>query len=183
MHHIAAQTHMNRMGEKRRDREWLDRARASPEARFYMLIDLKLAIRSDADRTNTRLRNSMPARCGQAGLDMAEACFLGVRDDGAPLSSRWRCPADAARLPGGCEGFEPLVDLRTLALRADVPPHRAVARGARPAASPLARDASLLRPLRRPHHRPRRRLAARLLGLRANAFPAIRSGRDHAHHA
>ena len=85
MHHIAAQTHMNRMGEKRRDQEWLDTQRISPEARYILLIDLKFAITSDADRTNTRLRMLTPDELAEVPVDLAEAYFLGVGDHGAAI--------------------------------------------------------------------------------------------------
>lgn len=121
MHHIAAQTHMNRMSERRRDREWIDERRNSPDARFYLLVDLKLAIRSDPDRSNTRLREFDSAALRDAGLDLADAGFLGVRDDGAPLFFLAVSAADAVHLPGGAESFGPHVDMRTLALQADMP--------------------------------------------------------------
>ena len=121
MHHISAQTHMNRMGEKRRDREWLEARRLSPDARYMLLIDLKFAITSDPDRTNTRLRMFTARDLDNLPVEIAEAYFLGVGDDGAALFALALSPADATRLSGGAEAFAPLVDLRTLALTADIP--------------------------------------------------------------
>jgi NAD+ diphosphatase len=121
MHHIAAQTAMNRMGEKRRDQEWLDALRISPDARYVLLIDLKFAITSDPDRTNTRLRTFAANDLAEVPVNLAEAYFLGVGEDGAPVFALALSPADATRLPGGGETFGPLVDLRTLALGADMP--------------------------------------------------------------
>jgi NAD+ diphosphatase len=121
MHHIAAQTAMNRMGEKRREQEWLDARRISADARYILLIDLKFAITSDADRTNTHLRMFAPDELAEVPVNLAEAYFLGVSDDDTPVFGLALSPADATRLPGGGEAFAPLVDLRTLALGADMP--------------------------------------------------------------
>jgi NAD+ diphosphatase len=121
MHHIAAQTGVNRMGEKRRDEDWLGARRISPQARYMLLIDLKFAISSAPDRTNTRLRMLAVEDLAGIQIDLTEAYFLGVGDAGAPLFALALSPLDATRLPGGGEAFAPLVDLRTLALGADMP--------------------------------------------------------------
>ena len=109
------------MSEKRRDREWLAAQRISPEARYMLLIDLKFAVTSEPDRTNTRLRMFAARELEGMPVDLAEAYFLGVGDDGAPIFALALSPLDATRLPGGSEAFAPLVDLRTLALGGDVP--------------------------------------------------------------
>jgi NAD+ diphosphatase len=121
MHHIAAQTGINRMGEKRRERDWLDAQRASPEARFTLMVDLKFAILSNEDRSGTRLRLFTKDALTEAGLDPGEASFLGIEDGRTPLFSLAISPAEAAHLPGGPESFAPLVDLRTLAAGTDLP--------------------------------------------------------------
>lgn len=121
MHHIPAQTAMNRMGEKRRDREWLAALRISPEARYVLLIDLKFAIVSHPGQTNARLRMVSAKDLADLPVNLAEAYFLGVGDDGAPVFALALSPLDATRLPGGAEAFAPLVDLRTLALGTDMP--------------------------------------------------------------
>lgn len=121
MHHIAAQTGTNRMSEKRRDQAWLNARRVSPEARYILLIDLKFAVTSEPDRTNTRLRMFAARDLDGMPVDLAEAYFLGVGDEGTPVFALALSPLDATRLPGGSEAFAPLVDLRTLALGGDVP--------------------------------------------------------------
>ncbi|WP_088348928.1 MULTISPECIES: NAD(+) diphosphatase [Rhodomicrobium] len=120
--HITAQTAFDRAAEKRRDTEWLDTQRASPEARLFLLIDLKFAIRSDPDRSKTRLRPFTARELGSVGLEMAGASFLGIAEDGAPLFALCLSPSEAARLPDGAETFAPLVDLRTLANQGEMPP-------------------------------------------------------------
>ncbi len=122
MHHIAAQTAIGRMAEKRRDRTWLEAQQTSRNARFYLLIDLKFAIESDSDRTNTRLRAFKAGELSAAGIETGGAYFLGASEEGVPLFALALSPGDAARLPAGPEAFAPLVDLRTLAIQADMPP-------------------------------------------------------------
>jgi NAD+ diphosphatase len=124
MHHIAAQTVMNRRGEMRRDREWIEAQRSSPEARYCLMIDLKFAITSNADRTNTRLREFSAAELAAANLDFQAALFLGVDEGGTPRFALALAPHEATKLPGGADSLAPIVDLRTLALGADMPPEQ-----------------------------------------------------------
>lgn len=122
MRHIRPQLTLNRMGERRGDAAWLDGLKASAEARFILLADLKLAVLSNAERTETRLRFFSKAELDAAGLDIGEACFLGMADGSLPI---FACAITAARTPHmtePAERFAPLVDLRTLALQGSVPP-------------------------------------------------------------
>jgi NAD+ diphosphatase len=122
IHHIAPQTSLGRVGEKRRDTAWIEARRNSPEARFFMLVDQKPAIRSEADRTNTRLRRFASGDLVALGVDASEACFLGLDEAGAPAFMISISQADAMRLAGGETALAPLVDLRTLAIQSDIPP-------------------------------------------------------------
>ena len=122
--HIAAQTMLNRMGEKRRDDAWVGGLRCSPEACFHLLIDLKFAIRSEADRTNTRLRDFTADELGVLGIATENAVLLGTRDGGAPVLAVALSLADAADLPGGPDAVAPLVDLRSLAIQGDIAPEQ-----------------------------------------------------------
>ena len=56
MSHIRPQLSLNRKGERRAGRDWIDGLRLAPSARYILLADLKLAIVSDVERTQTRLR-------------------------------------------------------------------------------------------------------------------------------
>ncbi len=122
--HIAAQSRLNRVGEKRRDDAWLDEQRISPQARYHVLLDLKLAVLSDDDRTNTRLREFSAKDLEALGIRTEEAFFLGSQDDGAPILAVALSQADAAGIPDGADRFAPLVDLRTLANQSDMPPEQ-----------------------------------------------------------
>jgi NAD+ diphosphatase len=120
--HIAAQTRLDRRGEKRRDREWLEAQRHSPEACFCILVDQKPAIVSDHDRTNTRLRRFSPEELAGLGINVDDAYFLGAREDGGAFFMISVSPAEAACFPGGPDAITPLVDLRTLAIQSDISP-------------------------------------------------------------
>ncbi len=118
--HMAAQTGFPRIGEKRRDAAWIDAQKALPDARFFLLVDLKLPIVSDADRMNTRLREYRAGDLTALRIKLDDACFLGMRE-GAPVFSVSVSAADAVAFTGGEEAFAPLVDLRTLAIQTDMP--------------------------------------------------------------
>lgn len=120
--HIAAQTVLNRAGEKRNDQDWIDAQRKALNARFYLLIDLKLAIRSDPDRTNTLLRVFSAGELERLGIETAGAYFLGIGHDDSPVFAAALSVADAAALPGSADAAAPLVDLRSLANQTDMPP-------------------------------------------------------------
>jgi NAD+ diphosphatase len=122
--HIAAQATLNRMGEKRRDDAWVDEVRRSPEACFLLLFDLKIAIRSDNDRANTRLRDFTRDELGALGIATEGAVFLGTRDGAAPVLAVALSAAEAASLPGGPDTVAPLVELRALAIQSDIPPEQ-----------------------------------------------------------
>lgn len=122
MQHIAPQTVLNRMGEKRSDRAWIEAQRAAADARFHLLIDYKFAIRSNEDRTDTRLRSFSLAEIEAAGIDPRGAYFLGLYNGGAPVFAVAVSAADAMALPGGVAAFAPMVDLRTLVTQSDIPP-------------------------------------------------------------
>ena len=121
MHHIASQTVLDRMGEKRRHRGWIDAQRASQAARFYLIIDLKFAITSRKDRTDTHIRTFSAGDLGAAKINTSGAFFLGIRDDGAPVFAVALSQADAVAARGGADAFAPLVDLRSLATQTDIP--------------------------------------------------------------
>jgi hypothetical protein len=105
--HIAAQTRLDRRGEKRRDREWLEAQRHSPDACFCILVDQKPAIVSDPDRTNTRLRRFSPEELAGLGINVDDAYFLGARENGGAFFMISVSPAEAAGFPGGPDAITP----------------------------------------------------------------------------
>ena len=122
MQHIRPQLTLNRLGERRRDAAWLDGLRASPKARYILLADLKLAITSNADRTETRLRGFAGPEIADAGVGLGDTCFLGLDDDAAPLFAASITSTRSAHMAIAAERLAPLVDLRSLAVQGSLSP-------------------------------------------------------------
>lgn len=122
MHHIMAQTALNRMGERRRDSEWLKELKTSPNAVIHLLADLKIAIDSSPDRAEAQLRGYSAKQLSDVNINADEACFLGLTDEGVPRFVIGLSPAQLASYPGGEDAFAPLVDLRTLARQGALTP-------------------------------------------------------------
>jgi NAD+ diphosphatase len=119
---IRPQLALNRMGEKRGDRAWLDGLRTSPEARYVLLADLKLAVVSNAERTQTRLRTLRGANeVLDCGVALRDALFLGLAEDGAPWFAAPLVSSQGAAGTQAAERYAPFVDLRSLALQAAMP--------------------------------------------------------------
>src|SRR5262245_33454547 len=114
MQHIRPQLSLNRMGGQRGDTAWIDAQRRSARAHFLLLADLKLAIVSNEERTETALRRFRAGELADAGIETANALFLGVAADGAPTFAAVLSAADMARLSGAVEQLSTLVDLRSL---------------------------------------------------------------------
>jgi NAD+ diphosphatase len=117
--HIRPQLSLNRRGEKRADRDWIDGLREAPSARYIVLVDLKLAVLSNAELTETRLRMFSAGEIASLGVNLKDACFLGQSEDGAP---HFAIALSASTVAGADERLSPLVDLRSLALQGQVPP-------------------------------------------------------------
>lgn len=122
MNHITATTALDRMGGRRHDTAWIAALHARGDARFYLLIRLKFAVLSNEARTDTHLRMFAGAELATAGIATERALFLGLDAGGVPHFAVSLQDAEAARLPDAGEGFEPLVDLRTLALQGVMSP-------------------------------------------------------------
>jgi NAD+ diphosphatase len=118
--HITPQLSLDRAGEKRRDRVWCDAQLRSPRARFYLLIDLSPAIISDADGQNTKLRALSSVEVHDLGLDVSNACFLGLEADATPVFSFGISMADAIAAFRGEAGLPVLIDVRSLARQTDI---------------------------------------------------------------
>ena len=117
MQHIRPQLSLDRRGGKRGKAEWIESQRNHPQARYILLANLKFSVSSDAERTWAALRSFTAAELSDIRLDMADVLFLGVQSDGAPLFAVSLEAHMLAALGTAAERFDPLVDLRTLALQ------------------------------------------------------------------
>jgi NAD+ diphosphatase len=118
--HITPQLMLDRAGEKRRDAAWCEAQLRSPDARFYLLADLAVAITSDPDLKNARLRLFTPDELRR--FDPSEACLLGLQRDGTPVFSLGVPKADAIAGFGGENHLPAFVELRVLAIESDISP-------------------------------------------------------------
>jgi NAD+ diphosphatase len=120
--HIAAQTGLNRMGEKRRDEDWIIERRGADDTCFHVLVDQKPAVHSNPDRTNTTLRRFSRDDLAGFGIRADDAYFLGMHPDGSACFVVSASQADAVHFTGGPDAIAPLVDMRTLAVQSDIAP-------------------------------------------------------------
>jgi NAD+ diphosphatase len=117
MHHIRPQLSLDRLGGQRGNAAAIEALRAHPDARFILLANLKLAVRSDEARTQTALRGFTAAELADVRLDVADVLFLGVEPGGAPVFAVALEAHMLAALGSAADQFAPLVDLRSLALQ------------------------------------------------------------------
>lgn len=134
---IGTSTLFDRQGTRRADKAWLGGLMAAPEVRFLVLVDGRVVVASNADRSETHIRwltrhelLALPL----PGPALAEPVFLGLDAAGdgggrfaialgriGQLGGPAIASADpegelATALPG------PLVDLRSLAIQGVMPP-------------------------------------------------------------
>jgi NAD+ diphosphatase len=114
---VATTTLLDRMGMKRSDAEYVKSCLEAPNARFLILADLKPIVRSNAQRTETRLAWFSRADIAEFDLPVADALFLGVDKEGAPHFALAVTEHRTRNVPGAIERLRPIVDLRSLALQ------------------------------------------------------------------
>ena len=129
LHHILPQLSLDRMGGQRHQATMIEARRASPEARYILLADLKLAVVSNAERTQTALRRFTVEEVMRFGLNVKAASFLGMATDDAPIFVAALNASQLAGLPDGGEQLAPLIDLRSLALQGQLSPEETALAG------------------------------------------------------
>lgn len=116
---LGAATLLDRLAHRRGDAALLDRLRHAREARFMVLVDGKPVIRSNPNRTMTRLAWHSPTELAVLGEALEHALFLGVeRPSGAGRFALSLCGPEAERVLGV---LTPAVDLRSLASQGVMP--------------------------------------------------------------
>ncbi len=118
---IGAELTLDRMAEKRADRAWIEQRLANKTSRFLLFVDLSLAVDSDADQDNTKLRWLTAGQIEQLGADLNDTYLLGCNPDGQAIFAASLSEAQASAAPGGKEALKPLVDLRSLAVQGALP--------------------------------------------------------------
>jgi NAD+ diphosphatase len=122
MRHITPQLSIDRKGGQRGNAAAIDKLRHLPEARFLLIADLKFAVVSNPERTETALRLFTREMLEAIGCNMLESFFLGIAEDGSPRFGAAISAAHLAAMGAGAEDLSPLIDLRSLALAGQVPP-------------------------------------------------------------
>ena len=119
---VAATTLLDRMGPQRSDAEYVKGRLEHPSARFLLLADLKPVIRSNAERTETRLAWFSREELDSFELPSADAYFLGVDKADAGHFALAVTEHRTRNVPGAIERLRPIVDLRSLAMQGTMPP-------------------------------------------------------------
>lgn len=124
---LGASTLLDRQGDKRGDREYVESLRGKETTRFLVLAGGKPIINSNEDRSETSIRWFTGALLTDIGLQISDSIFLGVEQDGQPDAgaARFALPITehlARHLPEGREHLSPFVDLRSLASQGAMDP-------------------------------------------------------------
>lgn len=104
---------LDRCAERRGDTEWLARLMQQDDARFVVATAGKLVLRRD----QASMRHSQ-AEAAALGQSAAETAFLGLEPSGAPL---FACTATLSDEELEIREELEIIDLRSLALRRDLP--------------------------------------------------------------
>jgi NAD+ diphosphatase len=113
---------LDRLSQKRGEEAFIKAQLGSPGARILLLADLKPVVRSNADRSMSRLAWFSPAELTEFKLPVAEAFFLGVDKAAVPHFALAVTEHRTRHVPGAVENLRPIVDLRSLAMQGAMPP-------------------------------------------------------------
>jgi hypothetical protein len=123
MQHIRPQLSIDRIGGRRGDAAWIEGMLAHPQARYLLLADLRPAVVSDADDRASALRSFATGDLTGIRLDLADVVFLGLAEQDAPVFAVALGAHLLAAFGSVLEGCGPFVELRSLALQGQIPPH------------------------------------------------------------
>ncbi len=113
---LTAQTGLERRSDKRTDAAYIGEARANPDAKVLVLVDLRVPIVSSADRAKAQL-HWLSFHKVQAIAKPSEFVFLGEEETGTPVFACNFQPFQTVNAAAALEVMKPLVDLRSLAVQ------------------------------------------------------------------
>jgi NAD+ diphosphatase len=119
---VGSAVTLDRLGPKRSDAAFLQAKLEAPGARFLVLADLKPVIRSNAERTESRLAWFSRQDLQEFGLPLADALFLGIDTAGHAHFAIAVTEHRTRNVPGAIEKLRPIVDLRSLAMQGAMSP-------------------------------------------------------------
>jgi NAD+ diphosphatase len=114
---VGATTMLDRLAHKRGDDAFVKSKLKEPGTRILLLADLKPVVRSNPERTTTKLAWFSPEEVSGFGLPVGESLFLGVDGDGAGHFALAVNEHRTRHVPGAVERLRPIVDLRSLAMQ------------------------------------------------------------------
>lgn len=114
---IGPEPRLNRMAEMRTNKDWIAARLEDPATRFLLFADLSLAVESNADHSETRLRWYTRDQIEKLGIDTRNAYLLGCDENDAAVFVAALDASQASAVSGGIDALKPLVDLRTLAMQ------------------------------------------------------------------
>lgn len=116
---LGAATLLDRLAHRRADAQFLERLRSAGDARFMVLRDGKPVVRSNPDRTATRLAWLSAAELRGLGETLEHALLLGVERMSG--SGRFALSLSETEAGRGAATLTPAVDLRSLATQGVMP--------------------------------------------------------------
>lgn len=112
---FGAQIGLDRASERRSDKSWVAARLHSPQARFLVLADLKLAVRSNEALTETRINWFTGGDLARLAIPLTTAKLLG-QDAGHCYFSVDLRPSELIQ-EDRLSALKPLVDIRSLAIQ------------------------------------------------------------------
>jgi NAD+ diphosphatase len=115
---------LDRLSEKRPDKEYISALVAAESSRFFVLAGAKPIVNSDADHRNSRIHWFTGPEIHKLGLALSEAIFLGL--DPADNTAKFAVATSehyARGAPQAREALKNRVEIRTLAAQGSMPPN------------------------------------------------------------
>jgi NAD+ diphosphatase len=119
---VATMLMLDRLAQKRSDEAFIKSQLDSPAARVLLFADLKPVVRSNADRTESKIAWFSPAELAEFKLPVTDALFLGSDANSVPHFALAVTEHRTRHVPGAVEKLRPIVDLRSLAMQGSMPP-------------------------------------------------------------
>ncbi|MDX2287382.1 MAG: NAD(+) diphosphatase [Hyphomicrobiaceae bacterium] len=119
---IGPASGLDRLSEKRKDREFMEGLAFADGTRFFVLAGGKPVVTSDADRKTSAIKWFSPKQIEMMGLAMNEAIFLGVDPVGTATFAQPTSEHFARNAPDARQHLAPIADLRNLAAQGSMTP-------------------------------------------------------------
>ena len=119
---VGPERHLNRMAEKRGDRDWIAERLADPQSRFLLFAGPRLAIDSEGEGKPAQIRWHTPKDAAKTGASAKDSIFLGCDGEDRARFALYLTEGDLGRRPDKGNDLKPVVDLRSLAMQSALEP-------------------------------------------------------------